>query len=158
MKTAIYPGSFDPITIGHIDIVKRSAAVFDEVIVVILNNGSKQSLFTSEERFRLAQESVKHLSNVKVDVYDGLTVDYARRMNACALIRGIRNHTDYDYEQQQALCNHHIGATIETIFFMSDPAYSFISSSAVKEFAAYHQNLDGLVSDCVKQALTSKFY
>ncbi len=157
MKTAIYPGSFDPITIGHIDIVKRSAMMFDEVIVVILNNMAKQPLFTIEERCQLASKSLKGLSNVKVDVFDGLTLDYARQVNACALIRGIRSSIDFEYEQQQALCNRHIDSDIETVFLMSDPAYSFISSSAVKEFAAYHQSLDGLVSDCVKEAIIRKF-
>lgn len=157
MKTAIYPGSFDPITIGHIDIVKRSAMMFDEVIVVILNNMAKQPLFTIEERCQLASKSLKGLSNVKVDVFDGLTLDYARQVNACALIRGIRSSMDFEYEQQQALCNRHIDSDIETVFLMSDPAYSFISSSAVKEFAAYHQSLDGLVSDCVKEAIIRKF-
>ena len=157
MKTAIYPGSFDPITIGHIDIVKRSAMMFDEVIVVILNNMAKQPLFTIEERCQLASKCLKGLSNVKVDVFDGLTLDYARQVNACALIRGIRSSIDFEYEQQQALCNRHIDSDIETVFLMSDPAYSFISSSAVKEFAAYHQSLDGLVSDCVKEAIIRKF-
>ena len=157
MKTAIYPGSFDPITIGHIDIVKRSAMMFDEVIVVILNNMAKQPLFTIEERCQLASKSLKGLSNVKVDVFDGLTLDYARQVNACALIRGIRSSIEFEYEQQQALCNRHIDSDIETVFLMSDPAYSFISSSAVKEFAAYHQSLDGLVSDCVKEAIIRKF-
>ena len=157
MKTAIYPGSFDPITIGHIDIVKRSAMMFDEVIVVILNNMAKQPLFTSEERCLLASESLKELSNVKVDVFNGLTLAYARQVNACALIRGIRNSLDFEYEQQQAFSNRHIDPDIETVFLMSDPAYSFISSSAVKEFAAYRQSLDGLVSDCVKEAIIRKF-
>ena len=157
MKTAIYPGSFGPITIGHIDIVKRSAMMFDEVIVVILNNMAKQPLFTSEERCLLASESLKELSNVKVDVFNGLTLAYARQVNACALIRGIRNSLDFEYEQQQAFCNRHIDPDIETVFLMSDPAYSFISSSAVKEFAAYRQSLDGLVSDCVKEAIIRKF-
>lgn len=157
MKTAIYPGSFDPITVGHIDIIKRSLTLFDEVIVVILNNRSKQPLFTGEERCQLAEECLKEFSNVRVDAFDGLTLDYAHQVNACALIRGIRSSIDYEYEQLQTLCNRHMDAKLETVFLMSDPAYSFISSSAVKEFAAYHQSLDGLVCDCVKQALINKF-
>ena len=157
MKAAIYPGSFDPLTIGHISIVKRASALFDELYVVILNNRTKKPLFTSEERYQLAQKSLNKFSNVKVVRYDGLTLDFARQVNACALIRGIRSGIDYEYEQLQALCNRHIDAKLETIFLMSEPEYAFISSSAVKEFASYHQSLDGLVSDCVKEALIQKF-
>lgn len=157
MRTAIYPGSFDPITNGHISIVKRAANVFDELYVVILNNRAKQPLFSIEERYHFAQESLKELSNVKVAVSEGLTLDFAHQVNACALIRGVRSNIDYEYEQLQALCNRHIDPNLETIFLMSEPDYAFVSSTAVKEFAAYHQNLDGLVSECVKQALLNKF-
>ncbi len=118
MRTAIYPGSFDPLTIGHISIVKRASALFDELYVVILNNRTKKPLFTSEERYQLAQKSLNKFSNVKVVRYDGLTLDFARQVNACALIRGIRSGIDYEYEQLQALCNRHIDAKLETIFLM----------------------------------------
>lgn len=157
MRTAIYPGSFDPLTNGHISIVKRASALFDELYVVILNNSAKRPLFTAEKRCQLAQKSLSELANVKVVSYDGLTLDFARQVNACALIRGIRSSIDYEYEQLQALCNRHIDSHLETIFLMSAPEFAFISSSAVKEFASYHQNLDGLVSDCVKEALIQKF-
>lgn len=157
MKTAIYPGSFDPITNGHMNIVKRGAALFDELYVVILNNHAKKPLFSAEKRYQLAMESLKELSNVKVAISDGLTLEFAHQVNACAIIRGIRTSIDYEYEQLQALCNRHIDSDIETVFLMSDPAYAYISSTAVKEFAAYHQSLDNLVSDCVKQALIEKF-
>lgn len=157
MKTAIYPGTFDPITNGHIDIIKRSAVLFDELIVVVLTNRSKQPLFSLQERLCLAKESLSHIANVRVAAYDGLTLDYARQVNACAMIRGIRGVLDYEYELLQASCNKHIDKQIETLFLLSDPAYAFVSSTSVKEFAAYHQSLDGLVSECVKQALLDKF-
>ncbi len=157
MRTAIYPGTFDPITNGHIDIIKRAAALFDELIVVVLTNRAKQPLFSMQERLRLAKESLSFIANVRVVAYDGLTLDYAREVNACAMIRGIRSVSDYEYEQLQAACNKHIDKQIETLLLLSDPAYAFISSTAVKEFAAYHQSLDGLVSECVKQALLDKF-
>lgn len=157
MKTVIYPGTFDPITIGHIDVVERASKLFDKLYVVVLDNTSKQTLFTKEERLALCQESLAHLPNVICVHYDGLTLDFAHSVSACAMIRGIRQVKDYEYELNNASCNAWIDPNIETILMFSKQEYSFVSSTSIKEFALFHQNLKGLVSECVERALREKF-
>lgn len=157
MKTAIYPGTFDPITIGHIDVVERACKLFDEVYVVVLENNAKTTLFTKEERLCLCQESIAHISNAHAVMYDGLTLEFAHQVHACAMIRGIRQVKDYEYELNNASCNAWIDPAIETILMFSRQEYAFVSSTSIKEFAMFHQNLDGLVSECVKAALQKKF-
>lgn len=157
MKTAIYPGTFDPITIGHIDVVERACKIFDEVYVVVLENQAKQTLFTKEERLALVTTSLAHIPNAQAVFYDGLTLDFARSVSACAMIRGIRQVKDYEYELNNASCNAWIDPTIETILMFSKQEYAFVSSTSIKEFAMYHQNLKGLVSECVEKALQEKF-
>jgi len=157
MKTAVYPGTFDPITIGHMDIVRRAATLFDTVYVVIIDHDAKHTLFTADERCRMAQSSLQKIRNVKVAVHRGLTLDFARKVNACALIRGVRQVKDYEYECNQAACNARIHPEIETVLLLSKPEYAFLSSSSVKDFAAYHQDLQGLVSDVVAKALIDKY-
>lgn len=157
MKCAVYPGTFDPITVGHIDIAIRSAKLFDQVYVLILDHQAKQTLFTLDERYSLCERALASFPNIKVCTYDGLTLDFARSVHAAALIRGIRQVKDYEYEWNQAACNAHIDSSIETILLFAQAEHAFISSSAVKDFARYHQNLEGLVCKEVAQALEAKF-
>lgn len=157
MRKAIYPGSFDPITIGHIDVVQRACKLFDEVIVVVLDNPQKKTLFTMEERVQMIEESIANIPNATVVAHAGLTLDYAKSIDACAMIRGIRQVKDYEYELNQASCNAWIDKHIETILMFSKQEFAFVSSSSIKEFAAYHQTLEGLVSEPVRLALEMKF-
>lgn len=157
MKIAICPGSFDPITFGHIDIIQRGAKVFDMVHVVILNNSAKQSLFNVEERKELISQALSHLPNVKVDSFQGLTVDYARQVNAHAIIRGLRAVSDFEYEMQGTSMNRVLDENIETFFIMTKNQYSFLSSSIVKEAAKYGGDISELVPPAVDRALKQKF-
>lgn len=157
-KLAICPGSFDPITNGHIDIVRRGARIFDEVIVVIFNNHSKSPLFTAEERAELIRESVKHMPNVRVDISNGLLVEYAKNSNADAILRGLRAVSDFEYEMQIASMNKRLEPNIETFFMMTNTQYSYLSSSIVKEVARYNNDeIDDLVPKAVAEALKEKF-
>ncbi len=157
MSCAIYPGTFDPMTIGHIDIVKRAAKLFDELYVLILDHSAKQTLFTLAERKELCEHCLVTIPNVKVCTHDGLTLDFARSHHAGALIRGVRQIKDYEYEWNQAMCNDHIDCNIETILLFARPEHAFISSSTVKDFARYHQDLNGLVNQEVAIALEKKY-
>ncbi|WP_028392965.1 pantetheine-phosphate adenylyltransferase [Bacillus cihuensis] len=156
-KISICPGSFDPITLGHLDIIQRAARVFDEVHVVILNNSSKKSLFTVDERIALIREVTKHIPNVKVDYFQGLTVDYAKSVNASAIIRGLRAVSDFEYEMQITSMNRVLDESIETFFIMTKNKYSFLSSSIVKEVAKYGGNISELVPAVVAESLQEKF-
>lgn len=154
---AISSGSFDPITLGHLDIIKRGAKVFDEVYVVVLNNSSKKPLFTVEERLALIQEATKDIPNVKVDSHSGLLVEYARMRKANVILRGLRAVSDFEYEMQITSMNRKLEENIETFFMMTNNQYSFLSSSIVKEVARYGGNVAGLVPPVVEQALKEKF-
>ncbi|KMY49336.1 pantetheine-phosphate adenylyltransferase [Peribacillus loiseleuriae] len=156
-KISICPGSFDPITLGHLDIIQRAARVFDEVNVVVLNNSSKKSLFTVDERLGLIREVTKHIPNVKVDYFQGLTVDYAKSVHASAIIRGLRAVSDFEYEMQITSMNRVLDEQIETFFIMTNNQYSFLSSSIVKEVAKYGGNITELVPAVVAQSLREKF-
>lgn len=156
-KLAICPGSFDPITNGHLDIIQRGAKVFDEVIVAIFNNQSKTPLFSVEERIYLIEESTKNIPNVKVDVSDGLLVDYAREQKAHAVLRGLRAVSDFEFEMQITSMNKRLEPEIDTFFMMTNNQYSFLSSSIVKEVAKYHGNISDLVPKIVMEALNEKF-
>ncbi len=155
-KIAICPGSFDPITYGHLDIIQRGAKVFDEVFVGVLHNSAKKSLFTLEERVNLIEEATAHIPNVKVESFQGLTVDYAKSKNACAMIRGLRAVTDFEYEMQITSMNRVLDDGIETFFIMTNNQYSFLSSSIVKEVAKYGGNISELVPKSVQEALERK--
>lgn len=157
-KVAICPGSFDPITFGHLDIIQRGANVFDEVYVVVLNNSAKTSLFTVEERMDLIREATSHIPNVKVDSFQGLTVDYAESVSANAIIRGLRAVSDFEYEMQGTSMNRLLNNKIETFFIMTKNQYSFLSSSIVKEVAKYDGNISQLVPEVVAKALYKKFH
>ncbi len=156
MKKAMYPGSFDPITNGHLDIIERASAVFDEVLVVIMQNPKKKNHFTVEERIEMIREVVKDLKNVKVDAGEGLTVNYAKKEGAKVLIRGIRAVTDYEYELQQASANMFLDPSIETLFFLARPEYSFLSSSSVVEMASNNGKITGLVPECLEKKITER--
>lgn len=153
----LYPGSFDPITRGHVDLIERSAAMFDEVVVAIMVNDSKHYLFTKEERKTLIEESVSHLDNVRVEIGAGLTVDFAQKVGCKMLVRGIRAVMDYDAEMQQATANRNLNDEIETVFLVASPKYSFVSSSLARTIASYHGNLDPFVPENVKVALQAKY-
>ncbi|WP_044476855.1 pantetheine-phosphate adenylyltransferase [Oceanobacillus massiliensis] len=156
-KLAICPGSFDPITNGHLDIITRGAKVFENVIVAVFNNQSKSPLFTVEERIHLLEESTKDIENVTVDSSDHLLMDYAQEKNAHAVIRGLRAVSDFEFEMQITSMNRKLNENIETFFMMTNNQYSFLSSSMVKEIAKYNGNISGLVPDHVEAALKKKF-
>lgn len=155
---AVCPGSFDPITYGHLDIIRRGAKVFDMVYVSVMNNSSKNPLFSVEERISLIKEVTKDLPNVKVDEHTGLLVDYAKTVNANAIIRGLRAVSDFEYEMQITSMNRVLNDEIETFFIMTNNQYSFLSSSIVKEVAKYNGDISSLVPPVVEKALHKKFY
>lgn len=154
---AISSGSFDPITLGHLDIIKRGAKVFDEVYVVVLNNSSKKPFFSVEERLDLIREATKDIPNVKVDSHSGLLVEYAKMRNANAILRGLRAVSDFEYEMQITSMNRKLDENIETFFIMTNNQYSFLSSSIVKEVARYGGSVVDLVPPVVERALKEKF-
>ncbi|MFU0790841.1 pantetheine-phosphate adenylyltransferase [Virgibacillus proomii] len=156
-RLAICPGSFDPVTYGHLDIIKRGAKIFDHVIVAVFNNQSKDPLFTVEERIELLKDSTKELSNVTVDSSNSLLMDYAKSKNAQAIIRGLRAVSDFEYEMQITSMNRHLYEDIETFFMMTKNQYSFLSSSIVKEVAKYRANVSEMVPKVVQEALEKKF-
>ena len=151
------PGSFDPITNGHIDIIQRGAKVFDELYVVLLNNSSKHPLFSVDERIALIKEVTSHIPNVKVDTSRGLLVDYAKSINADAIIRGLRAVSDFEYEMQITSMNKVLDDHLETFFIMTKNQYSFLSSSIVKEVAKYNGDVSELVPPLVNEALKKKY-
>lgn len=156
MKKAIFPGSFDPLTRGHMDIINRASKLFDELIVVILNNSKKTSMFTVDERIGFLQAATQDLDNVQVADYEGLTVEFARAVGACCMVRGVRSIKDYEYEMEIAAINQHIASEIETVILFANPQDSFVSSSAIKEMLAYGQSVEDLVSEEVYAALLKK--
>ncbi len=153
---AIYPGSFDPLTNGHLDLVERGAKIFDELIVAILRNPEKQALFSVEERREMIEVMTKRFDNVRVDTFDGLMVDYATRVGATAVLRGIRAISDYEYELQMALMNRKLEPRLETVFMMPAEAYSYLSSRLVREIAGLGGSVHGLVPEMVEKKLRSK--
>jgi pantetheine-phosphate adenylyltransferase len=158
VTTAIYPGSFDPLTFGHVDVVERSARLFDKVIVSILINAQKAPLFTVDERIEIMREILTpRFRNVEVDVFHGLLVDYAKQKHAQVIVRGIRAVTDYEYEFQMALMNRRLTPDIETVFMMPAENYSYLSSRLVKEIAELGGSVTGLVPDIVEQRLKQRF-
>ena len=156
-KLAICPGSFDPITNGHLDIIRRGANIFDNIVVVIFNNSAKTSLFTVDERIELIKEATKEMENVTVDVSDDLLINYAKEKNASVVLRGLRAVSDFEYEMQITSMNRRLDKNIETFFVMTNNQYSFLSSSIVKEVAKYHGSVTGLVPEIVEKALKEKY-
>lgn len=156
-KIAVVPGSFDPITMGHLDIIKRASTIFDEVKVVVMNNSSKNPLFNVDERMDLIAEVTRSIPNVQVDSFAGLLIDYSIEVKANAIVRGLRAVSDFEYEMQITSMNRFLNENIETLFMISNNQYSFLSSSIVKEVAKYGGSISGLVPAAVEDALKQKF-
>jgi len=156
MRTVIYPGSFDPVTNGHLDVIERAARLFDRVIVAVAENEGKQPLFSLAERRALVEQSVHHLPNVGADAFGGLLVDYVEGRAGHAIIRGLRAVSDFEFEFQLALMNRRLNERVETIFMMPRDTYTFLSSRIVKEIARHGGNISGLVPEHVKAALCLK--
>jgi pantetheine-phosphate adenylyltransferase len=154
---AVYPGTFDPVTNGHLDLVERSLRIFDHVIVAIAENPRKEPLFSLKERIALFKEVTKHYQRVSIEGFDGLLVDYVRKKNAVAIIRGLRAVSDFEYEMQMALMNRRLDNNIETVFLMPNEEYSFITSTIVREAASYGGDVSSLVPNVVVQKLKKKF-
>lgn len=145
MSKAVYPGSFDPITKGHLDIIKRCSYVFDEVIVAVLVNPAKKGWFTTDERVAMIERVTSDLSNVKVSSFEGLLVDFMEDEDIDVIVKGLRTMTDFDYEMQMALMNKKLNKTKETMLMMTNSKYSYLSSSAIKQVALFKGNLEGLI-------------
>jgi pantetheine-phosphate adenylyltransferase len=156
MRVAIYPGTFDPITNGHLDIAQRAAQIFDRIIITVSNNFHKSPFFTLEERRILVEKTMKDISNVRVDVFDGLLVEYAKKRGVCALIRGLRAVSDFEYEFQMALMNRKLMPNLETVFLMSGEEYTYINSTIVKEVALLGGKVDGFLPPVVAEAVAEK--
>lgn len=156
-RIAVYPGSFDPITNGHLDIMTRGLRNFDELIVAVARNSEKTSLFTIDERIEMIRETLGHNDRLRVDSFEGLLVDYAVSQNAQVILRGLRAVSDFEYEFQLAQMNYTVKPDIETLFMMTAVPYGYLSSSIVKEVASYQGNIDAFVPPIVKTALQQKF-
>lgn len=157
MKRGIYPGTFDPITNGHLDLVMRGLRIFEEIIIAVAPSPKKQPLFTLEERLKMIQESVKEYRNVGVEAFNGLLVEYAKARGGTAIIRGLRAVSDFEYELQMALMNRRLDMSVETVFMMPSEEYSFLTSTIVKEAASFGGSVKGLVPGAVEKALSEKF-
>ena len=156
VKIAIYPGTFDPITYGHIDIIERALTIFDKLIVAISVDSPKKPLFTVDERMDMIKETAKYNNKVEVDSFNGLLVEYARKVNATAIIRGLRAVSDYEYEFQMALMNRRLNEEVETVFLMPNEKYTYLNSSLIKEIASLGGDVTDFVPENVKTNLTNK--
>ena len=157
MTTAIYPGSFDPVTNGHLDVISRALSLFDKVVVTVADNPAKQPLFTIEERQEMIRQSTADMQGVVVASFTGLVVDHARQHNAVAIIRGLRAISDFEFEFQMALMNRHMAADINTVFLMPHERYTHLNSSIIREIASFGQDVSAYVPEVVAQRLRSKF-
>ncbi len=157
MKKAIYPGSFDPVTFGHLDIIERSSKIFDEIVVGVLNNSQKNSLFSADERVTMIKDLVKDCPNVSVVSFEGLTIDFAREMDANIIIRGLRAVTDFEYELQIAQVNHVEYSDLETVFLTTSLNYSYLSSSVVREFASHGGDISKFVPKEIIPRIMEKY-
>lgn len=157
MRIAVYPGSFDPITNGHLDVIERASRLYDKLIVGVLSNVSKQPLFTVGERVKMIAQVTEHLENVEVDSFTGLLVDFAKSKKATVIVKGLRTVADFEYEFQMALLNKALNPEYETMFMMTDTKYSYISSSMVRELAGFHGDLTGLVPREIIKVIKEKY-
>jgi len=155
-RIAIYPGTFDPITYGHLDVIDRAVEIFDEVIVAVAHNSSKQPMFSTQERVKLLKDTLKKYKNVKVDYFDMLLVEYAREKKAAAIIRGLRAISDFEYEFQMALTNRKLADRITTVFLMPHEKYTYLNSSLVREIALFGGRVSGFVPPNIRKALKRK--
>ena len=156
-STAVYPGSFDPVTNGHADVVARAALLFDRVVVAVGRNAQKSPLFSVEERVALLQETCRAMPNVVIEPFDGMLVDFAKRNGAQVIIKGLRAVSDFEYEFQMAMANRHLAPDVETLFLMASADHLYLSSSIVKEIARLSGDLSGLVPETIAAALRAKF-
>jgi len=156
-KRAIYPGTFDPITNGHLSIVRRGLKIFDKIIIAILTNPNKIPLFTIEERIEMIQEALKGMPNIEIDTYNGLLVDYAVEKGACVILRGLRALSDFEYEFQMALMNRKLNRDIQSVFLMTDYKWFYTSSTIIKEAASFGGDVSGLVPPIVNNKLKEKY-
>lgn len=157
MVKAIYPGTFDPVTYGHIDIIKRARGIFDSIVVTVAINTGKNPLFTTQERVEMLKECLKEFDNVSVDSFDGLVVDHARSVGAVSIIRGLRAVSDFEYEFQMALMNRKLSGEISTVFLMPHENYTYLNSSIVRNLAGFHSDVSDFVPPNVSRALKEKF-
>jgi len=157
MKTAVYPGSFDPVTNGHIDVIKRALKIFDKLIVTVGDNPGKQPAFSTEERLDMLKECTKDIKNIEIDSFSGLLLDYVKGKNSRIVIRGLRAVSDFDFEFQRALMNRVVDNEVETVFIMTKEDYVYLNSSVVKEMAMFGGKVKGLVPEIVDKKLKEKF-
>lgn len=157
MARALYSGSFDPVTLGHLDIIKRAANVFDEVIVAVLNNQAKNPLFSVQERVNMLEETTKEFPNVRVTSFQGLLVDFAKRENVNVIVRGLRAITDFEYELQMAQTNHELLPEVDTMFLTTNILYSYVSSTIVKEVASYQGDVSHFVPEYIEKKIHEKY-
>lgn len=156
MTKAIFPGSFDPITYGHLDLIKRASKMFDELVVTVAKNTSKNGIFSFEERIELIEENIKDLHNVTVVMAEGLTVELAKKMGATVIVRGLRNSSDFNNESAIATMNHNLDKSIESVFLITKPKYQSVSSSLIKEIAHFNGDISEFVPDNVSKSLKKK--
>ena len=156
MSIALYPGSFDPVTFGHIDIIRRAAKITDKLIVAVLNNSAKKPLFSVDERIELLKEAVGDLENVEITSFSGMTVDFAHQCHAAVMVRGLRAVTDFDYELQLSQTNRKLAPDVDTMFLTTSLQYAYLSSSIVKEVASYHGDISEFVPDFVAKRIYEK--
>ncbi|MBP5159448.1 MAG: pantetheine-phosphate adenylyltransferase [Lachnospiraceae bacterium] len=156
MRIGLYPGTFDPVTRGHLDIVERAARIVDRLVIGVLPNKAKHPWFSVEERMELLRRVTKDIPNVVVDTFDGLTVDFGRKLGAGVIIRGLRAITDFEYELQIAQINHKLNPDIDTVFLTTSVTYSYVSSSIVKEVASYNGDISGFVPECIEEDIFAK--
>ncbi len=158
MKAAIYPGSFDPVTYGHLDIIRRAADIFDELTISVLNNVKKTPLFSVEERVKILKEATRDMANVRIDCFSGLLVDYARQKGVHVIVRGLRAITDFEYELQNAQTNRLLSrGALDTMFFTTSLEYAYLSSTTVREIASFGGNISGCVPDFVEKLIYEKY-
>ena len=157
MRTAVYPGSFDPATNGHIDVIERALKIFDKVIVAVGDNPEKKPLFSTKERMAMLRESTKHLKNLEIDSFSGLLIDYVKRKNSRIIISGLRAVSDFEFEFQRALLNRVVDNEIETVFIMTKEHYVYLNSSIIKEISMFGGNINGMVPGIVEKKLKEKF-
>ncbi len=157
MRIGIYPGSFDPVTFGHLDIILRSSKMFDLLIIAVLNNSVKTPLFSAEERVELIRQVTKNMRNISVEAFDGLLIDFAKKRNASTIVRGLRAVSDFEYELQVAQTNHKMDSTIDTVFLTTSLEYSYLSSSIVREIASYNGDISNFVPKEIIPNILAKY-